>query len=126
MALHAYRSFLRVVGGMASQQRAAAVAEARSELAFFRDVTDAGEVARLVEAFDSRVAFLRMTTTRRRPNAGQTGATRTVYGGDGTVREKAKYTNWDGANMDPDSVARHNHSLKRAGFRDNAHAKGFF
>jgi len=28
--------------------------------------------------------------------------------------------------MDPDSVARHNRSLRRAGFRDNAHAKGFF
>lgn len=125
MALHSYRAFLRVVAGMAAPQRAAAVAEARSELAFFRDVTDAGEVARLVEAFDSRISFLRMTT-KRRPRA-QAGATRTIYGAGGAgARDKAKYTNWDGANMDPDSVARHNHSLQRAGFRDNAHAKGFF
>ena len=41
-------------------------------------------------------------------------------------RDKAKWSNWDGSNMDPDSVARHNRSLRRAGFRDNAHAKGFF
>ena len=39
-------------------------------------------------------------------------------------RDKAKWSNWDGSNMDPDSVARHNRSLRRAGFRDNAHAKG--
>ena len=30
------------------------------------------------------------------------------------------------SNMDPDSVARHNGLLRRAGFTDNAHAKGFF
>jgi hypothetical protein len=35
-------------------------------------------------------------------------------------------TNWTGSNIDPDSLARHNASLKRMGFRDNAHAKGIF
>ena len=53
------------------------------------------------------------------------GTTRFVYGKEGK-REKAAFTNWDGSNLDPDSVSRHYHSLNRAGFRDNAHAKGFF
>ena len=35
-------------------------------------------------------------------------------------------TNWHGKNMDPDSVARHNRSLKRAGFKNNRQAKGIF
>lgn len=35
-------------------------------------------------------------------------------------------SNWSGSNMDPDAIERHHRSLKRAGFRDNAHAKGFF
>lgn len=35
-------------------------------------------------------------------------------------------SNWNGSNMDPDSVARHKSQLSRMGFRDNAHAKGFF
>lgn len=130
MALRSYRSFLRVIAGMPPQQRVAAIAEARIELHAHRDVADESEVTRLVENFDSRVAFLRMTTSQRRRS--QSGKTRVIYGADGTkrdvgtARDKAKYTNWDGSNMDPDSVARHNHSLARMGFRDNAHAKGIF
>ena len=63
--------------------------------------------------------------------AAQSGRTRIVYRNGEKVdaareRDKAKWSNWDGSNMDPDSVARHNRSLRRAGFRDNAHAKGFF
>lgn len=46
--------------------------------------------------------------------------------GEAEARDRARYTNWNGGNLDPDSVARHQHSLNRAGFRDNAHAKGIF
>lgn len=104
------------------------VAQARSEIEFFRDVTDVQEIERLVSTFQDKVAFARMTTTR----SGEAKRTRIIYGKNGkkleqgTLRDKAKYTNWDGGNPDPDSVARHYHGLKRAGFRDNAHAKGFF
>ena len=128
-ALHSYRAFLRVVAAMPKQQRGAAIQQARSELAFFRDVSDPAEAARLVDAFDGRIAYLRMTTPRR--PASQKGRTSIVYRNGEKVdaareRDKAKWSNWDGSNMDPDSVARHNRSLRRAGFRDNAHAKGFF
>ena len=44
--------------------------------------------------------------------------------GEALQRERAAYSNWDGNNLDPDSVRRHQHQLKRAGFRDNLHAKG--
>lgn len=65
--------------------------------------------------------------------AGVDGRVRLVYkngegriDGDAEARERARYTNWTGGNLDPDSVARHQHLLGRAGFRDNAHAKGIF
>ena len=82
----------------------------------------------MVDAFDGRIAYLRMTTPRR-PRFAK-GRTSIVYRNGEKVdaareRDKAKWSNWDGSNMDPDSVARHNRSLRRAGFRDNAHARVF-
>ena len=35
-------------------------------------------------------------------------------------------SNWDGKNLDPSSVKLHRQQLQRAGFVNNAHAKGFF
>jgi hypothetical protein len=32
--------------------------------------------------------------------------------------DKAKYTNWREGNMDPDSVAKHNHLMRRFRFED--------
>eukprot|EP00624_Nannochloropsis_granulata_P002393 evm.model.NODE_22070_length_83641_cov_42.053585.23 len=40
------------------------------------------------------------------------------------LRDKLAYSNWDGSNMDPDNVRRHQYQLSRMGFRDNTHAKG--
>ncbi len=45
--------------------------------------------------------------------------------GDATKATRA-VTNWTGRNMDPDSVKRHHASLRRAGFKGNADAKGIF
>ena len=33
-------------------------------------------------------------------------------------------SNWTGSNMDPDSVKRHWHTLKRAGFKNHQHVQG--
>mmetsp|Transcript_19291 Transcript_19291/g.25041 ORF Transcript_19291/g.25041 Transcript_19291/m.25041 type:complete len:137 (+) Transcript_19291:63-473(+) len=130
--LRVYRSLLRVAASMSSEQRLAALEEARSEIAFFRNLSDSQEIARQVKIFEDKVAFVRMQTPKLQRQ--QSGRTRIVYGKDGTkhvnclgtLPEKARWTNWDGKNMDPDSVARHHHTLKRAGFVNNAHAKGFF
>mmetsp|Transcript_5073 Transcript_5073/g.12844 ORF Transcript_5073/g.12844 Transcript_5073/m.12844 type:complete len:198 (-) Transcript_5073:169-762(-) len=47
---------------------------------------------------------------------------------EGTVRDSKGrvVSNWDGKNLDPEQVKRHNHHLKRLGFRNNGHAKGIF
>lgn len=45
----------------------------------------------------------------------------TIRGAKGRV-----HTNWDGKNLDPESVKRHRQQLKRCGFVNNAHAKGIF
>lgn len=50
----------------------------------------------------------------------------TLQGVDDTSLTQRPVTNWHGRNMDPDSVARHYRSLKRAGFKNNRHAKGIF
>lgn len=47
--------------------------------------------------------------------------------GKGTVRDGGRVlSNWDGQNMDPCSVSKHNGQLKRMGFLNNLHAKGLF
>jgi hypothetical protein len=85
---------------------------------------------RLKEA-ESRLSFLRMTTkTTRRKESGtwvyKDGQRLTVE--KGTLRDaKGKViSSFDGKNLDPESVSRHRKSLKRAGFTNNQHAKGFF
>jgi hypothetical protein len=35
-------------------------------------------------------------------------------------------SNWNGSNLDPESMSTHQKQLKRMGFRNNSHAKGFF
>ena len=45
---------------------------------------------------------------------------------DGKTVSRKAVSNWTGKNMDPDAVARHYAGLKRAGFKDNTHAKGGF
>ena len=74
-----------------------------------------------------------MMAPKIRHGVEESGKTKIVYidgkpieGGKGDTIENAKYSNWHGSNIDPDSLARHNRGLKRAGFVNNAHAKGIF
>jgi hypothetical protein len=99
-------------------------------------------VRALLEKASSTLGYLKMVTPRRHSateadaaeEEGEASArVRLVYkngegriDGDAEARERARYTNWHGGNLDPESVSRHQHQLNRAGFRDNAHAKGFF
>eukprot|EP00538_Stauroneis_constricta_P001457 CAMPEP_0119555590 /NCGR_PEP_ID=MMETSP1352-20130426/7754_1 /TAXON_ID=265584 /ORGANISM="Stauroneis constricta, Strain CCMP1120" /LENGTH=119 /DNA_ID=CAMNT_0007602377 /DNA_START=24 /DNA_END=379 /DNA_ORIENTATION=+ len=81
---------------------------------------------RLKEA-DDRAAYLRMITPKDRSS--HRGG-RWVYkdgkriedGIGSSAQGSGVVSNWDGKNLDPDSVKQHNHQLKRAGFRNNAHA----
>jgi hypothetical protein len=86
-----------------------------------------------LQAADDRMSFLRMVTPKERDASSRGG--RWVYkdgqrleNQGGTLRDSngRVVSNWDGKNLDPDSVKQHNHQLKRAGFLNNQHAKGFF
>ncbi len=100
-------------------------------------------ISKLLEKASSTLGYLKMITPKRRSATAiaagggeeaasddKDGRTYLVYNGEGRVsgealaRERAAYSNWDGKNLDPDAVRRHQHQLRRAGFRDNTHAKG--
>jgi hypothetical protein len=80
-----------------------------------------------------RESFLRILTPKDR-NVPSKGGGRWVYkngkaieGGEGTSLSSGNvHSNWDGKNLDPCSVKRHNQQLKRMGFVNNQHAKGIF
>jgi hypothetical protein len=81
---------------------------------------------------ESRLSFLRMSTPKRR-SRGESG--KWIYKDgerleavDGTLRDGAGrvVSNWSGNNLDPQSVSTHRKQLKRVGFQNNLHAKGFF
>jgi hypothetical protein len=170
----AYREFVHL---LKHQQKSSASQSTKQKSLSLRDVRqafrqplqeDKGETveSRLQQA-ESRLAFLRMTSTRMgqsKYQAGKstaksdspnqlesskdttdenyTGRTLFVYkdgqryevgastvDGEVTLRDNAGgrvHTNWDGKNLDPDSVRRHKQQLKRAGFVNNLHAKGIF
>lgn len=82
---------------------------------------------------ESRLSFLRMTSTRPGPSGANSG--RWIYKDgqklenvNGTLRDGngRVVSNWSGNNLDPQSVSTHRKQLRRMGFRNNAHAKGFF
>ena len=89
--------------------------------------------SRLHEA-ESRLAFLRMASPKIKPR-GQSSTHLWVYRDgerlsnvNGTLRDSKGrvVSNWDGSNLDPESVKRHKQQLNRAGFVNNFHAKGVF
>jgi hypothetical protein len=80
---------------------------------------------------DKRLVFLRMITPKDKPAKGGTW----VYKNGKRVEGQAGarfdnngkvHSNWNGKNLDPCSVKRHNQQLQRVGFLNNQHAKGYF
>mmetsp|Transcript_9120 Transcript_9120/g.13219 ORF Transcript_9120/g.13219 Transcript_9120/m.13219 type:complete len:140 (+) Transcript_9120:107-526(+) len=88
----------------------------------------------LLDRAEQKAAFLRIMTPKGIRKEPQAGSVRYIYGPSGEVEEggkgtqlgKAPVSNWDGKNLDPCSVKRHNYSLNRMGFVNNLHAKGIF
>ena len=106
----------------------------------FRKPLQEGESldARLQKASE-RESFLRILTPRDGSSSASSskrgkGGGRWVYkngkaieNGQGTsLLSGSVHSNWDGKNLDPCSVKRHNQQLKRMGFVNNQHAKGIF
>ena len=133
-ARYLYRELFHMVKSMPGEsQRSNALAELRTS---FRDTNTALSMEERLKKAEERISFLRITLpqTKRRRNHGDGNGTWVYKDGKrlqnegGTLRDdKGRvHTNWDGNNLDPCSVKRHNVSLKRAGFVNNAHAKGIF
>ena len=129
-AIQKYRSLAKLVQKLPKGQENG-WKELRST---FRKPLAAGEsLDDRLKAADDRIAFLKMITPKERSTSSSGG--RWIYKdgkrvdvSEGTARDSKGrvISNWDGNNLDPCSVKRHNHQLKRAGFANNAHAKGFF
>ncbi|KAG7366288.1 hypothetical protein IV203_028958 [Nitzschia inconspicua] len=101
--------------------------------AFKTPLTETETLEQRLAKADERRSFLQMITPKSASQDTKGG--KWVYKNgqrlehvNGTVRDSngRVVSNWDGKNLDPDSVKRHNHHLKRLGFRNNAHAKGIF
>lgn len=98
---------------------------------FRRPLVEGESMESRLEQAKSRLSFLRITSPKLKPR-GDSGLW--VYSngkplsGQGTRRDdKGRViSNWDGKNLDPESVSRHYKNLRRAGFVNNLHAKGIF
>lgn len=99
----------------------------------FRKPLNGDAVSVRVQRGQDRLSFLRITNVK--PKQQQSGAGRWVYKDGkrlenvgGTLRDATGkvVSSYDGKNLDPEAVSRHRKGLKRAGFINNAHAKGIF
>ena len=133
-----YREIARLVQRLPEKQLDQGWRELRRS--FRVPISESETLASRLQSADDRMSFLRMVTPKERSSS-STSSSSSQRGGKwvykngerlenqgGTLRDSKGrvVTNWDGKNLDPDSVKQHKHQLKRAGFVNNAHAKGFF
>jgi len=127
-----YRDLYHILRQMPAKDQPKHLKELRTR---FRQPLNSSESAedRIRKAND-RASFLRITTVKTKPR-GESG--RWIYrdgqrlhadSTSGTLRDGngKVISNWDGKNLDPESVTRHRKLLNRAGFVNNYHAKGVF
>lgn len=132
----AVRTSYRLLARLVKQQQpqASSQEKAWTELrqSFRKPLADTETIQDRLKKANDRISFLRITTPKSRT---EKRAGVYVYK-DGKLVEESELTkrdangrvvsNWDGKNMDPCQVKRHNVGLKRAGFVNNMHAKGIF
>lgn len=126
-----YRELFHVIHQLpSSTQRHHGLQELRAT--FRRPIAHNETLEQRIQTAKDRAAFLRITTPKTKAR-GESG--RWIYRDgqklsqvDGTFRDAKGQvvSNWDGKNLDPESVRRHKQDLKRMGFINNSHAKGFF
>ena len=75
---------------------------------------------------NSALGYLKIVTPKSSHGKKQEGKTTVTFGESKYTDNGKAVSNWTGKNMDPDSVKRHQNTLKRAGFKNNSDAKGFF
>ena len=127
----AYRDLYHILRQMPAKDRPKHLVELRTR---FRQPLGSNEtVEDRIRKANDRASFLRITTVKTKPR-GEAG--RWIYkdgqrlhsDSGGTLRDGngKVVSNWDGKNLDPESIKRHRQQLHRAGFVNNHHAKGVF
>lgn len=124
-----FRLLTRLIQRLPEKQTPAAMQQLRNE--FRRATRDGESISDRMQRAGEQIAYLRIVTPKDRPS-NQSGRWlykdgERIQDGKGTSQDGGRvHSNWDGNNLDPCSVKRHNQSLRRAGFRNNLHAKGIF
>ena len=152
IVINTYRSLAKLVRRLPEKQQTGALKQLRDGYRQHADETSSEKIADLIQEAGKKIAFLRivtpkdMWTTTNNAVVGeaaataaqetkQSGVTRWVYRSSGEKDANGKpimrkssrvVSNFDGKNLDPCSVNRHNSQLKRMGFANNLHAKGLF
>ena len=139
IVISTYRSLARLVSRLPEKQRPGAWNQLREGFRRNTDESSPEKIAQLLHEAGEKIAFLRIVTPKKvvsgNTTNNQSGITRWVYrssgekdaAGKGTKRKTGMVvSNFDGNNLDPCSVTRHNSQLKRMGFVNNLHAKGLF
>lgn len=150
-----YRALAQLVRRLPEKQRPGAWRELREGYRRNADETSPERISELISEAGKKIAYLRIitpkdmwrsnatsvidgddeTTEASQATTTQAGVTRWVYksggekdaNGEATPRKRRQVvSNFDGNNLDPCSVSRHNYQLKRMGFVNNLHAKGLF
>lgn len=133
VVLGTYRTLAKLVCRLPEKQQSGAWRQLREGYRKNADESSPEKISSLIDEAEKKIAYLRIVTPKQRSN--QSGVTRWVYRSSGEKDADGKPTarkarnvvsNWDGNNLDPCSVKRHNYQLKRMGFVNNQHAKGMF
>lgn len=136
--IHAYRNLAALIRRLPKDQQPAALSQLRNGFRKNANVKQANVVSDLLMEAEKKASFLRIITPMKQTTANNKygGITTYVYKKNGEIVEENSrgrnrksgnvHTNWDGRNMDPCAVKRHNAGLRRAGFVNNTHAKGIF
>lgn len=151
IVINTYRSLAKLVRRLPYKQQTGAWKQLRDGYRKHADETSSEKIADLIQEAGKKIAFLRIVTPkdmwRTTSNAAvgeeaittqetnQSGVTRWIYRSSGEKDADGKpimrksgrvVSSYDGKNLDPCSVNRHNAQLKRMGFANNLHAKGLF
>jgi len=121
--LNMYKNMLKMARSFPPSQRLDSIQRIREGFRLNISETDPQKMQELLKHAQSTLGYLKIVTPRQAGARSQEGVTRIVFG-ESKEQPGRAVSNWTGKNMDPDSVKRHYQSLKRAGFKDNSHAKG--
>jgi hypothetical protein len=124
--LRMYRRLLKLSSRATPDQAVKFRIQIRTKFRESSGIQDPVAIEEMLKSANSTLGYLRMITPREKTNDVEERISRMVVGEDKKLSSRKAVTNWSGSNMDPDSVRRHYAGLKRAGFKNNAHAKGMF